>query len=42
VSTVRRPESGTGDGPASGADDDRMSVNIHPGIRLHLWTPPRS
>ena len=42
VSTVRRPESGTSDGPASGADDDRMSVNIHPGIRLHVWTQPRS
>ena len=31
-----------GDGPATGADDDRMSVNINRGIRLHLWTPPRS
>jgi hypothetical protein len=42
MSTVRRPNCRTSDGPASGADDDRMSVNIHRGIRLHLWTPPRS
>jgi hypothetical protein len=41
---MRGPDSSghPGDGPATGADDDRMSVNINRGIRLHLWTPPRS
>jgi hypothetical protein len=35
---VRHP----GDGPATGADDDRLHVNTNRGVRLHLWTPPRS
>jgi hypothetical protein len=42
VSTVRCRERGSGDGCASGTDDDFMSVNINRGIRLNLWTAPRS